>query len=103
MPLDYSQRKLWAVKVHGFRATDILDQNAASTSVTIYLTSSADEKLPGPKIELDFAFPASHESTLQQLQTEALSCAAAVLQRVARETAETLEVAAKNPILGDEA
>lgn len=94
MALDYSKRGLWSVHVHGFQVADVKGAEGAGTGVTIILTSEADPSLPGPKIQLDFAFPASTDLTLRQLQDEALAAAAALLQRFGRETKESLRAAA---------
>lgn len=106
MKPDYSSRKIWSVKVHGVAPVDVGGSQGVSTAVTVWLAGKDNENQPGPKIDLHFAFPASKELSLQELQDEALACVSALLHRASQETTESLRAAAKKvrklPSLPDE-
>jgi hypothetical protein len=104
MALDYSKRGIWSVHVHGISPSERGEDEGASTAVTIYLAGVDAPTAPGPNITLNFAFPASHELSLRELESEALATAVALLRRFVQETPETLlkvaaQTRAKPPVL----
>lgn len=91
MALDYSERGIWSVDTHGMKPQG----GGIGTAVSIYLTGQDNPDQPGPNIDIHFAFPASHELSLQELEREALAAASALLKRFAHETPESLLEAAQ--------
>lgn len=95
MAFDYSDRGIWSLYVLGISPSGRDGEDGASTAVSIRLTGMEGPDSPGPKIDLEFAFAASHELSLRDLEREALATAAALLARFAKETPESLLEAAK--------
>lgn len=89
MPLDYSQRSIAFVSIPGFSRGPQATDNSVGVHVSIGLKGPSGEAR-GPIISLNFGFPATRQSSFQELEHEALGCAAALLDRLSRETAESL-------------
>ncbi|PCI03436.1 MAG: hypothetical protein COB78_10790 [Hyphomicrobiales bacterium] len=93
---DYSDRKLENVTVGKLTPITYRDKTSTLVRVSIGVTD-VDGNDMGPSIQLDFSMPSSMDMTAQEIKDMAVSRSHALIQRIAKESEETLLVASKKP------
>ena len=86
--MDYTDRKLMAVTISGVT----FYTNRVSASVEIAVNTPEVEGAFGPHMTIRLSVPATKESTIESLQSELLSAASSLLNRLAQENVDSLQV-----------